>query len=167
MPEPSRIVTKGAYAAIRGCSAPYISKLIREGKLRAPALTPEGRIDVELANAMLGTPAPQLQPIATTPGPTEDTGYAESRARREAALAERAELDLAEQRGRLVDKSAVDREIADLIRSLRDAILLIPREVAAHCAQLTDERAVEATILLALKRAMQDQAERAELPDAA
>lgn len=157
-PVTSATVPKIAYAAIRGCTPAYISKLIKQGKLRAPALTPEGRIDVSAANAMLGAPMPQLQPLTSYPARDADPGddaeaYAASRAKREAANAEKAELELAELRARLVDKAEVDREVADLVSGLRDAILMVPREVADHCAGL-EGPAIEGVMMLALKRVL-------------
>lgn len=168
--ETPRIVTKSAYAALRGCTPAYVSKLISQRKLRPPALTEFGQVDVALANAMLGAPAPQIQPGASAPPPPDDpkdAAYAEARRRREVANAEKAEVELAELNGRLVDRAAVEREIAEQISRLRDAMLMVPREIAAQCAALDDERAIEALATLAIKRALTTMARQAELENAA
>lgn len=155
-------ISKAQFARRRGCTDGYISKLIRTGKLRPPAVTPDGRIDIEAADAMLGQPAQQPMPTSTIddspvspPEPTEEISplsYAANRARREAANAKIAELELGELNGELVRRDVIGKEIADEIGGLRDALLMIPREIAGQCAMLADERAIEAVMTLALKR---------------
>ncbi|MCW3477354.1 hypothetical protein [Limobrevibacterium gyesilva] len=169
--EQPNVVKKGSYAEHRGCSAAYISKLIRLGKLAPPAVTPDGLIDVALADAMLGPASPQLsagRDPAPRPDPDGDAdaeAYASSRARREATNAKRAELELAELEGRLVDRAAVQREVEEMVRSLRDRVLNVPRDIAASVATMTDERAIEARITLALKAALTEAADETESPE--
>ena len=48
----------------------------------------------------------------------------------------------------------VEAEQEDIARRVRDRIMQVPREVAADCARLSDEIAIEATMTLALRRVM-------------
>ena len=115
-------VSKKRYAEHRGCSQAYISKLIRLGKLEAPALLPDGRINVALADQMMGTEPDAAE--ATAGGPR----YAQERARREAAQAERAEIELRQLKGELIERSAVAQTLGPWLRQLRDDVLGVPRD---------------------------------------
>lgn len=164
MPAPATL-TKTEYAKLRGCTGPYIWKLIKRGQLYPPAVRSDGMIDVAAADAMLGPAVPALKPLVAekpvvTPEPTEldPSSYAANRARREAANARIAELELDELNGELVRRDVVEREIADQIGGLREAIMMVPREIAGQCALLGDERKIEAAITAALKRVLMGKA---------
>ena len=84
--------------------------------------------------------------------PVEDApGLAADRARKMAADASMAELQLARQRGELVELQAVTARTEDYARQLRDRVLMVPRDIAGDCARLGDEGAIEARISLALR----------------
>lgn len=118
---PRRLMTKGDFARYRGWKSPsQVSNLIRVGKLKAPALRPDGLIDVDYADAML---ARQLDPAkmrtaapaitATLPsGDLEavisgQESYSEAKRRAAVAAARTAELNLAQLEGRLIETDAV------------------------------------------------------------
>lgn len=139
MPSPVQspgLMTKAAYAAHRGVSASYISKLIREGKLAAPALMANGRINTILADQMLGgvAPEPDLELAAAvfSGGPN----LAVERARREAAVAELKEIQLRRERGEALSTAEVERAVFEKDRRIRDAVLAAAEAVApkAHAA---------------------------------
>ena len=144
------------YARYRGCSPANITKLIKAGKLAPPGLRPDGMIEVEQADAMLGLPTPQPQifePAAESQG---DVAYAASRARREAANAALAQMELETARGKLIDREAAERAFEDRARRLRDHLLMLPSQVAEDCARNSEAHAVEAIILRAIEVALRE-----------
>lgn len=72
-------------------------------------------------------------------GADGEGGYWKSRARREEAEAELAELKLAEQRGELVRAADVRSTYAKLAAGLRESLLQIPARLAAVLAAETDQ----------------------------
>lgn len=130
------LMTKAGYAAHRGVSASYVSKLIREGKLAAPALLSNGRINTILADQMLGGAAPDAEfdlPATIHPG---GPNLAVERARREAAVAELKEIQLRRERGEALSTAEVERMVFEKDRRIRDAVLAASEAVApkAHAA---------------------------------
>lgn len=77
---------------------------------------------------------------------TKVPGYDTSRARREAAEAETAEIKLAELAGRFLVKSEVDSVVFEIARALRDGISNCARRIAADVAPLTTADECEAVI---------------------
>jgi hypothetical protein len=73
-------------------------------------------------------------------------GYDTSRARREAAEAEIAEIKLGELAGRLLVKDEVDAAIFEVARALRDGLSNCARRIAGDVAGLTDAVACEEVI---------------------
>lgn len=136
---PRRLMTKGDYARYRSWKSPsQVSNLIRAGKLKAPALRPDGLIDVDYADAMLArqldpakmrTPAP-AGPALAVPQAAGDLEavisgretYPEAKRRKELAAAELAEMDLARRRGELVETAAVQRLAGDVAMLWRSAL---------------------------------------------
>jgi hypothetical protein len=129
------VVSKARYAEHRGCSAAYVSKLIRLGRLAAPALLADGRVNVTLADQMLG--APTLDVLAPVP-----IAAATSRAEREAANARIARIRADEMEGALLPRDKVDGRVFDLVRRLRDELLAWPESVAPRLTTMTAERAI-------------------------
>ena len=74
------------------------------------------------------------------------TGYETSRARREAAEAEIAEIKLAEMAGKYLLKSDVDAAVFEIVRALRDGMTNCARRIAGDVAGLADAGACEAVI---------------------
>ena len=156
-----QIGTKSAYARHRGCTPGYIGELIRKEKLRFPALLADGRIDFDLADAMVGPPSPR-------PPSSHDTtiarynsddivdaeDYATARARREAANATLAELELAEAEGRLIDRAAAERDYNARVVMLRDRMMELAARVADDLAGMGDASTVEAYLIPAIEAAL-------------
>lgn len=152
-----QIGTKSAYARHRGCTPGYIGELIRKGKLRFPALLADGRIDFDLADAMVGPPSPRPPSGHDTTiarynpdGDVDAEDYATARARREAANATLAELELAEAEGRLMDTEAVNATMDGALTAIREGLLNLP----ARCAALIGAEigVAEAVVFGALQR---------------
>lgn len=119
------------YAAYRDRSKAWVSNLKRDGKLAPPALLPDGLIDFELADEMLGL---NLDPaMSRKPGGVGNHGgrgagavlsYDDGRRRKAHADAELAEMELARRRAQLVDRASVEtagREIGVLCQQILDA----------------------------------------------
>ena len=94
------------------------------------------------------------RPIEEAPGRPLDPlqrDAAESRARLEQIKVSRAEIDLAEKRGRLVDRIAVEEANLDIYRGLREAMLGVPARISDRLAALDDPRAVRTTLAEAIR----------------
>jgi predicted transcriptional regulator len=117
----------------------------------------DGKIDLAQYQALR---ASGLDPVMQTSGPAAmpagdaESGLAAERLRKMAADAQLAELELGRQQKKLLEAARVEAEHEDLTRKLRDRLLQIPQEVAADCARLGDEIAIQATITQALRRAL-------------
>ena len=101
------------------------------------------------------TPGAASQPAASTPAaasttpptaPTADPGYVSLRARREAADAERAEIETAKLRGSMVMREDVDRAMFAIAREARDQLSACSRRIASECATATTAEACEQII---------------------
>jgi hypothetical protein len=73
-------------------------------------------------------------------------GYETSRARREAAEAAKAEMQLAEMAGKFLVKSDVEGSVFEIARGLRDGLINCSRRIAAEVAACTTTEACEAVI---------------------
>lgn len=78
--------------------------------------------------------------------PAKIPGYDTSRARREAAEAEQAEIKLAEMAGKFLVKSDVEDCIFEISRGLRDGLINCSKRIAAEVAACTTTEACEAVI---------------------
>jgi len=128
---PEEALTFEAFARVIGKSRPYVSALVKNGRIRPPALTPERKILASLAQQQIADGADP----ARGPGGLGATGgegtYATQKARLTAAQAEQAELALRERRGELVDRAAVADVFGPLLRKLRDDLVGIPRDIVS------------------------------------
>jgi hypothetical protein len=128
------VVPQSAYAALRGWSRQYVHELVRDGKLTAPAVTPERKINIAEADRQIaaqrdptkgpmGRPAtaptaePMLplvgelaQPALAGAGPAHGTLAAAKLtvAQNQALLTE---LQVAKARGELVEVAAATRAV--------------------------------------------------------
>ncbi len=112
-------VSKSAYARHRGVSRQSVGKMIEAGRIGGRAIAAGGRIVADEADRQLG-------PAQVDDAPT----LAESKARRAAADARKAELAVAEMEGLLIDKAATMRAVQQLAQAERDAILAWPARAA-------------------------------------
>ncbi len=170
------VVSKADYARHRGCTQPYISRIVKEGRLHG-AVTPEGHIIRELADDLLGPRTqrvppggvavdldrtiqePNARPATIATVDAEPTAYSEARARRETASATKAELELEELRGRLVDRTTIVAEIEGRVGRLRDRLLGLPYELSDRLAHITEPAKVRAELTQAIERALTESAQ--------
>lgn len=118
----------------------------------------DGKVDLDQYQALRAgglDPVMQTSGSAAIGGGDAETGLAAERLRKMAADAQLAELALARQKAELLDGREVESQQEDMARQVRDRILQVPREIAGDCARLSDEIAIEASMTLALRRALE------------
>lgn len=142
-------VTFTAFATMIGKSRPYVSKLVAEGRIRAPALTPERLILPDLARQQIAEGADPARARIPSGAETEST-YARERARKTQADADRAQLELAARRGELVERRLVAETLEPLLRRLRDDVMTVPRD---HVLDPVQAQQCEDALAAALERA--------------
>jgi len=152
------VVSKKRYAQHRGCTLPHIYNLIRQGKLGPPAVTPDGRIDVALADKMLGPPrqdkAARIQPVTARVAEDDAPVYAVERARRERAQAALAELQLAERQGKLLHVDAVRAAAVSVFGRAMAKIAEGFSDLAVELAAMTDAGRIADRLAEHLRRNM-------------
>lgn len=156
-------VTKTRLADLLRVSKSRVSQYIADG---LPVL-PDGRIDPEAARAWVEA---RLDPARRRPetggaGLRADPGYAQSRARRAAAEAETAELDLAQRKGTLVTVVAVEQAAVRVFGRAVAAFSEAWPALAPELARMTDPVAI-AERLAAEQRRIMDDINEAFLADA-
>lgn len=134
--------TKAEYAAHRGCSRAYVSKLIREGKLAAPALMVDGKVNFILADQMIGKPSSAEAESLFNSQPSSSPNFAEERARREAAEAQLAEIKLQEKQRELLKADAVAQAATSVMGRAMARFFETWPEIAPALAQMTDPAAI-------------------------
>lgn len=77
------------------------------------------------------------------PSDANASAYRRARAEREQINVQRAQLDLDEARGRLIDIDVVTRTAFTAFRQLRDRVLNVPVRVRERCATETDPARIE------------------------
>jgi hypothetical protein len=143
-------VTFEAFARIIGKSRPYVSKLVKDGRIIAPALTVDRKIIPGLARQQIAKGADPARSARSAPGGATDATFASQRARMVAAQAERAELDLMERRGELIQRTVVADVVGGALRKLRDDLVGVPRDIIIDPGQAAQ---CEEAITAALERA--------------
>lgn len=93
----------------------------------------------------------------------EQNAYWDARTRREIAEASKAELELEEMAGNLVDKDGTRRAAFEVGRVLRDMILAVPTKLAGELSALSDTRAIEARMREELRKPLDQMARLAKV----
>lgn len=158
------IGTQKQYAAHRGCSPAYVTKLRQAGRL-VLVDAPEGtRVDFEASDRLVAATQDQARrdanslgagvtPPPAAPGPAAgaDDGdddapaaspYMQARAVREAVNAKMARITLEERAGALVRKAEVAQAAGETARGLRDALTALPSKLGPVFASETDEHVI-------------------------
>lgn len=160
-----------AYAKHRGVSSMAVSKAIKAGRIKKNA---NGKIDVAQADAdWEANTKPQMHSPPTTPPKRGKRGkassveieiasYGESRARREAANAELAELERDRLRGVLIDADTVRNEAFTAARAVRNTLQAIPARLSAILAGETDSKKIFRILEDAIDDACRSLAEKVE-----
>lgn len=159
------LVTKAEYARRRGVTEGAVRQAVRDGRITEV----DGKIDPAAAdeewarNSRVRAGSAPSEPNAEVPGdeadrPASDAWqYQVSRARREQAEAQIAELKLQEQLGQLVRVDSVRSEVAAALGQVREHLLQLPARLAplivAEPDQAQIQRLLEAEIRAALAKA--------------
>ncbi|WP_029529725.1 hypothetical protein [Pseudomonas sp. S9] len=180
------VLSKSQFAASRGWSKSYVSKLVKTGRLIE---TPDGKVDVAATNALLDeTSDPSKAGVAERheqeriskgvtahikPGSeVSDSSskvvgkpdFQKARAHREHYLALLAEDEYLKQHGHLVEVGAVETAAFDTGRMLRDLLLGLPKQISPELAALSDPWEVERLLTTGMRRVLED-AERVSASD--
>lgn len=164
-----------AYARRRGVALSAVQKAIKSGRI-----TPiDGKIDPEVADiqwdrntdpALAKAPPSAKQPAAA---PADGGGEASdpvpgeflaAKARREAALAEIAELDLAVKRGELVRAEEVERQLVSRIIGAREALDSLADRLATLLASESDPAVIHRMLRAEHRQALESLAGEKEAP---
>lgn len=165
MPE---LITRAEYARRRGCSGAAVTLAVQGGRLTLiDGKIDPVRADVEWAQksasragsapaakatrpirAAKPKRAPQAPPTPPeTDDPIEGHGavpdYQKSRARREAAEADKAEMAVAVLRGELIEKAGMRAELGKQFGAIREGLLSLPGRLAPVLAAETGLSAVQ------------------------
>lgn len=181
--ETPRYLTKSAFAAHRGVSPGYVTKLKDQGRL---VMSPDGkRVDVAATEALLTTTAdpskiavaerherervvrgvtahisPSAPPLDMPPDEDESAGdvidFQKARARREHFLARLAENESLKDDGRLVERAAVENAAFAAGRLMRDLLLGLPKQISAELAAISDPWELERQLTAGLRRVLDD-----------
>lgn len=161
-------LTQAEYAAARGVSAAYVTKLKRQGRL---VIAASGKVNVEATDRLIdatrdpargGDRRPKDVPGDSSGGDPAGAGarkrqavavvgsYDDAARRERMAKAQIAELELAELSGQLIRRDQVERVIFALARKAQDALLSLSERVsgavaaesdAFRCAEIIDAEA--------------------------
>jgi hypothetical protein len=171
------------YARRRGVTLQAVQKAIKSGRI-----TPiGGQIDPEVADiqwqrntapnrsaglaasAALGG-AVTRAPIAPRGGRDSDSAIKaepsllDARTRREQAMAELAELELAEKRGELVAAAAIEKALATKILSVRESLDTLTDRITPLLAAETDPAKVYALLRMEIRQALSQLSTQSRAP---
>lgn len=170
------LITQAEYARRRGVAKSAVAKAVAEGRITLI----NGKVDPAVADiqwaqntraradsgrtaapaaADAGAVAPEAQNTASGPeaaqgGPAQP-GYADYRAMREKADAEMAVRANLKDAGLLVERDRVQRGTFDVVRSFRDAVMVIGQRAAPRCIGLGDSREIEHVIVEETRKALE------------
>lgn len=180
------LLSKSEFAARKGWSKPYVSKLGKQGRL---VLADDGRVDVAATEQLLQESADPSKTavaerhhrdrvqkgvtdhIAPDAPPTEPPqrqagvyDFQKARAQREFFLAQLAENEARKSSGELVERQAVENAAFATGRLLRDLLLGLPKQISPELAAITDPWELERALTSHLRRVLDD-ASRLSLAD--
>lgn len=178
-----RYLGKKAFAESQGWSPSYITKLKNQGKLvldptgklvDVPATfaklketadpTKQGvrdhhaeqRLDRDVTQHVRhDAPFDVPEPPSGAEDPSDNENYWKAKARREATLADLAEIELAKARGDLVELQSVRRGLTEASRLLRDMILAVPNRIAGQVVACADAAAAQRLMREELRQALE------------
>jgi len=173
------LLSKSEFAARKGWSKPYVSKLAKQERL---VLAADGRVDVAATEALwMETADPSkagvsdrhqrdrvekgvtahVAPDAAVSDPAPPPApanydFQKSRAQREFFLAQLAESEARKSSGELVERKAVENAAYASGRLLRDLLLGLPKQVSPGLAAINDPWDLERELTGHLRRVLDD-----------
>lgn len=122
-----------------GCTHQGLAKAAREGRLTAGVRVEEDRVVLVDAEAA----AAQWRAGSVARAGAEPTdanaAYLAARARRESALADMAEIDVAEKRGELVSVDEAESHWANVVTMIKTKILGVPSRLAQRMPRIASD----------------------------
>ena len=164
------LITKSAYARLRGCDEKAVRKAVNEGRISlidgkidpavadiqwarntrarvsqspAGAASESGSLGLEGATDSAPSPAPGARQAEKAPA---DPGYMQFRSRREEADAQMAEMNAAKMRGTMLMRGDVDRAMFEIGREIRDRLSACARRIASEVASIETAEACESVV---------------------
>jgi len=169
------LMTIAQYAAARGITAAAVYEALKAGRIETIEFDGKRWLHPDLADAQWAkntqhskarrkhpaapaVEAPSKKPEAPDPPRSEspESSYMDARTRREKALAELAELELARTRGDLVDAARVRTGAMRMYRMLRDALLGLPAQMAPELAAIDNPRLIDAQLTQRFRSLLED-----------
>ncbi|WP_028632513.1 hypothetical protein [Pseudomonas parafulva] len=180
-------LTKSEFAARRGWSKSYVSKLASQDRL---VLTEGGKVDVEATETLLAesadpskaavtarheenridrdvrsqlvpaSDAPAVQPAVQQPGKGLD--FQKARAHREFYLAQLAEAEFNRVQGNLVERKCVEDAAFTAGRTLRDLVFGLAPQLAAELTGMNDSWEIEKHLTGAFRQVFEDAAKMSD-----
>lgn len=172
-------LSKSEFAARKGWSKPYVSKLGKQGRL---VLTADGKVDVIATEALLSdsadpsktgvaerhqrdrvekgvgvhvvADAPVTVPLLSAPATGFD--FQKARAEREFYLAALAQNEARKSSGELVERKAVENAAFATGRMLRDLLLGLPKQISPGLSAINDPWELERQLTTHLRRVLED-----------
>jgi hypothetical protein len=159
------LLTKAAYARHRGCDEKAVRKAIAEGRISVverdgkqlidPAVADiqwaqNTRARADSASKATGQGTGPVTSKKSPPAPDSAADgvpqYNVTRAKREDVELRRAELLLAEEEKRLIERAPAVTATYTAFRQLRDEAMQVGRRVSARCAGMSDAREIQLLI---------------------
>lgn len=157
--KPQKVVNKGVRELAReaGVSPALVSRKLRAGKSpRQIMLEAEARRQQQAAPSTPASP-PSTPAIVTTKSRSMIDGtFAEAQLRKESALADLRELELAEKRRDLLSASEVSTAIHELIATSKSKLLLIGDELGDRISAESDPIKCREMIAAEIRAALQE-----------
>jgi len=128
MPESRR-----AFGRRVGLSTTAVSKAVNTGRIK---LNPDGSLPDDAEKQLIENSAPERskREQMAKPAPAEAPSFLSVKIRKETAAAQLKEIELAKEKGQLLEKEQVKESVYKYARQIRDAVLSIPERVAADLA---------------------------------
>jgi len=180
-------LTKSEFAARRGWSKSYVSKLASQDRL---VLTEGRKVDVDATEALLAESADpskaavtarheesridrdvrsQLLPVSDTPAaqpavqqPGKGLDFQKARAHREFYLAQLAEAEFNKVQGNLVERKSVEDAAFTAGRTLRDLVFGLAPQLAAELTGMNDSWEIEKHLNGAFRQVFEDAAKMSD-----
>jgi hypothetical protein len=161
-----------AFAAHIGASPAYVSKLKKAGRLVVVEEGGKKLVDFELSERLIknttdmsragngknGAPGTESSKPAAQVASASKAGevFRTAQAQERIYTAKKAEAVYKKMIGELVERSAIERGIFDVVRAARDAIMPVGQRSAPRCIGLGDVRDMERIITEEVRRAFED-----------
>jgi hypothetical protein len=163
-----QLITKSAYARLRGCDEKAVRKAITDGRISAIG----GKIDRAVADIQWAANTRARASQNTAPGaagqasidasseravndegaaaangnPAADPSYMQFRMRREEADAQIAEMNAGKMRGAMLMRQDVDRAMFEIGREIRDRLTACARRIASEVASIPTAEGCETVV---------------------